>query len=102
MSTIELIRKFVDGTIDAYEFEDRYFLEYRHERDNGILIGFNENHSLLITSVFCNIDITCFDETPLEYEIDVHTLKKRVRFLLNSYDNGVNMNQATTNVIGIF
>ena len=99
MSTIELIRKFVDGTIDADQFEGRYFLEYRHERDNGVLIGFSENLSLLITSVFCDIDITSFGGLPLEYEIDISTLKKRVQFLLESYDNGADMNQAVNDML---
>ena len=99
MSTIELMRKFVDGTIDAYEFEDRYFYEYRRERDSGLSRDFNQNLSLLRTSVFCDIDITCFDETPLEYEIDISTLKKRVQFLLESYDNGADMNQAVNDML---
>ena len=62
-------------------------------------IGFSENLSLLITSVFCDIDITCFGGLPLEYEIDISTLKKRVQFLLESYDNGADMNQAVNDML---
>lgn len=96
MQSLNLVRKFSGGVLNAEEFSVQFFETFQKERDSGALVDFEENE--MLTTIFCNLDLFNPEMDREYYEINEMTLLNRIQFLLSTFDKKGNISEASEDV----
>ncbi len=83
VTLLKFAESFVVGRLTAEQFSDAYIELWKIERDLGLYSADDDKLSEALSTIFCFADLYFGGEDREEYELDDHSLRLKVREVLD-------------------
>jgi len=79
---LKYVHSYMSQDVNTQEFVEKFFTQWRYERDNKELAKDSPKVSKVLSSIFCLIDLYNPEEDREDYELNEKMLKEKIKEVL--------------------